>query len=111
MSNQAEFEGVVAEEVELFLNNDICRKVDDGKITLSDYGSILRMIFHQTYEAPQSFALGATENNTREISGIWLKRWKIRTINGLELRLEKHHGAYPSRSLHTIRNLPHDKSS
>jgi len=40
-----------------FAANSLCRRVDDGSFTKSDYHALLTMIFPQVYEGPQTFAL------------------------------------------------------
>jgi hypothetical protein len=46
-------------------NDGICRKVDAGAVSLSDYQRFLNMIFHQTYEAASTFALSGANCDLR----------------------------------------------
>jgi len=57
MTNNKELHTIVENAIESFPQNRLCRKVDAKDIEVKDYHNILRMIFHQTYESPQTFAL------------------------------------------------------
>ncbi len=48
---------VVEDAITTFPQNRLCQKIDSDDIQMRDYHGILRMIFHQTYEGPQTFAL------------------------------------------------------
>lgn len=54
---QTELRKVVENAITVFQQNRLCQKIDSGNLEMSDYHKILRMIFHQTFEGPSTFAL------------------------------------------------------
>ena len=65
MSNRITLTSIVDEKIERFAENAMCKKIERGDVVMDDYHRILRMIFHQTYEGPQTFALSAVNCPTR----------------------------------------------
>lgn len=59
MTPRETFLEVMEAAVAAFPDNRLCRKLDAGALTLADYQSLLRMLFHQTFEGPSTFALAA----------------------------------------------------
>jgi long-chain acyl-CoA synthetase len=59
MTPRESFLQVMEAAVAAFPDNRLCRKLDAGALTLADYQSLLRMLFHQTFEGPSTFALAA----------------------------------------------------
>jgi hypothetical protein len=57
MDSRATLEEIVGRAVERFKDNLVCRRCDDGSLEMKNYHAILRMLFHQTYEVPSTFAL------------------------------------------------------
>lgn len=53
----AQLLAIVERSVRQFPDNAICRRLDEGAMTMQDYHDILLMIFHQTFEGPSTFAL------------------------------------------------------
>lgn len=51
------FRTVVYEAIQGFSANPMFRRIDEGRLTISDYHRLLLVIFHQTFRSPQSFAL------------------------------------------------------
>lgn len=49
----------VDEAVKHFPSNTLCKRLDGGKLTIQDYHSALRTLFHQVYFSSSSFALAA----------------------------------------------------
>lgn len=65
MSSKSLFLKTVDEAVKSFPSNRMCAKLDEKKLTLKDYHSILLMIFHQTYQGPSTFSLAAAHCDPR----------------------------------------------
>lgn len=59
MQDVTTIKAIIDKQIRHFPANGMCRKVDAGLLDLRDYHRILRMIFYQTYEGPQTFALAA----------------------------------------------------
>jgi hypothetical protein len=58
LNNQrARFDAAVKGGIEAFLGTDLAASIDAGRFTLADYHRLLLILFHQTFRAPQSFAL------------------------------------------------------
>jgi hypothetical protein len=56
-SDHVEFATLVADLIAAFPQNKLCRKLDTDALDVRDYHAFLNMIFHQTFEAPSTFAL------------------------------------------------------
>lgn len=65
MSSRETFLQVADAAVAAFPDNRLCRKLDAGELVLADYQSLLRMLFHQTFEGPTTFALAAAHSAPR----------------------------------------------
>jgi hypothetical protein len=59
MSSRESFLAACAVAVAGFPENRLCRRLDAGELTLPDYRALLRMLFHQAFEGPSTFALAA----------------------------------------------------
>lgn len=59
MSQREAFRATVDAAVAAFPANRMCRRLDAGEFALADYHGLLRMLFHQTFEGPATFALAA----------------------------------------------------
>lgn len=59
MSDRESFLRTVEAAVAAFPDNRFCRLVDAGDATMHSYHAILRMIFHQTFHGPSTFALAS----------------------------------------------------
>jgi hypothetical protein len=53
------FQDVVSQQVALFPQNRLIRKLEAGMLTMPDYHCLLTTLFHQTYSGPYSFARAA----------------------------------------------------
>lgn len=56
MNEKTRFGEMLAESVRAFPENRMCRAVDGGELTMAHYHALLRMIFHQTFQGPSTFA-------------------------------------------------------
>lgn len=59
MSDREQFLRTADAAVAAFPDNRVCRKLDAGELVMADYHALLRMLFHQTFEGPSTFALAA----------------------------------------------------
>lgn len=57
--NKSEFKKVVDQAVDLFPDNKMAKLVDENRFQMHHYHQILRMIFHQTFRGPSTFALAS----------------------------------------------------
>ena len=62
---EEEFMQLVRCETASFPQNELCRRIDEGRVTLDDYKGLLRMLFHQTYFGPGTFALAGANCESR----------------------------------------------
>jgi hypothetical protein len=69
------FSKTVAAEVEKFPSVALCQKVDSNKLTMADYHQYLKIVFHQSFNAPASFALagGSCDPRRYEIRDYFIK--------------------------------------
>lgn len=65
IAERADFEAAVAAAVAAFPNNRLCRRLDAGALRLADYHALLRVLFHQTFEGPATFALAGAHCGPR----------------------------------------------
>ena len=59
MSSREHFLTVADAAVAAFPENRLCRRLEAGEMSVGDYHALLRMLFHQTFEGPSTFALAA----------------------------------------------------
>lgn len=65
MSDRRSFIDAVGEAIAAFPENRICRRLDEGRLEMADYHALLRMLFHQTWEGPATFALAGAHCDPR----------------------------------------------
>ena len=61
----SDFRGVVIEAIDHFAGNQLFQKLDSKKFDLGLYHKYLKMIFHQTFNGPSTFALAAANCNSK----------------------------------------------
>ena len=65
---QQHFEQSVAAAIAVFPGNRFTQLIDEERIVVADYHRLLLMIFHQTFRAPQSFALAGAMMPERHLA-------------------------------------------
>jgi hypothetical protein len=65
MSDRRTFLDAVGEAIAAFPDNRICHLLDRDQLTMPDYHALLRMLFHQTWEGPGTFALAGAHCDPR----------------------------------------------
>jgi hypothetical protein len=70
-----EFEVVVKSEVDRFPSVQLLKKVEAGTLSMEDYHQYLKIVFHQSFNAPASFALagGSCPPNRYEVRDYFIK--------------------------------------